>query len=108
MPKVRKRKRGKTPNGDISSANRLAMALRYFCGGDPQDIGLAHSVNGTTEVLKSVWFVVDAVNLTCSMNIKFPVSHDAQWQIAAGFKAKSQIGLAMVYSFGHTSRPRQM
>mmetsp|Transcript_13429 Transcript_13429/g.25216 ORF Transcript_13429/g.25216 Transcript_13429/m.25216 type:complete len:487 (+) Transcript_13429:1058-2518(+) len=94
MPKVRKRKRGKTPNGSISHANRLAMALRYFCGGDPQDIGLAHGVNGTTEVLKSVWFVVDAVNLTSSMNIKFPVSHDEQRRIAAGFKAKSRIGLA--------------
>ena len=94
MPNHRKRKRGKTPNGPISSANRLAMALRYFCGGDPHDIGLAHGVNGTNEVFKSVWFVVDAINLTNSMNIKFPTSHEDQRRIAAGFKAKSRIGLS--------------
>mmetsp|Transcript_5526 Transcript_5526/g.7065 ORF Transcript_5526/g.7065 Transcript_5526/m.7065 type:complete len:146 (-) Transcript_5526:808-1245(-) len=78
MPNPKKRKRGKTPNRDISTATRLAMALRYFCGGHPKDIGLTHGVSGTTEVLKSVWYVVDAVNRTSSMNIKFPTSHEDQ------------------------------
>jgi hypothetical protein len=94
MPNPRKRKRGKTPNGDISVATRLAMALRYFCGGDPKDIGHTHGVSNTTEVMKSVWNVVDAVNATSSMNIKFPQSHEEQMRVASGFRRKSRIGLA--------------
>jgi hypothetical protein len=94
MPNPRKRKRGKTPNGDITIATRLAMALRYFCGGDPKDIGHTHGVSNTVEVLKSVWYVVDAVNSTTSMDIKFPMSHVEQHRVAAGFKSKSRIGLS--------------
>ena len=33
----KKRKRGKTPNGDISTVTRLSIALRYFSGGCPFD-----------------------------------------------------------------------
>ena len=69
------------------------MALSYFCGGCPHDIALAHGVNDE-EVLKSVWDVVDAVNLTTSMNIKFPACHDEQRKIAAASKAKTKIGLS--------------
>jgi len=94
MPNPRKRKRGKTPNGPITLATRLAIALRYFCGGDPKDIGLAHGVNATNEVLKSVWFVVDAIHAAESMDIKFPTSHDEQRRIAEGFRRKSRIGLS--------------
>ena len=93
MPNPKKRKRGKTPNGDITVATRLAMALRYFSGGDPKDIGHTHGVNNTSEVLKSVWYVVDAVNKTASLDIKFPSSHEEQRQLALEFKAKSRIGL---------------
>lgn len=93
MPNPRKRKRGKTPNGPIPTANRLAMALRYFCGGCPFDIGMAHGVN-SNEVLKSAWMVVDAVNMTQGMNIKFPATHEEQMNVALGFKAKSRIGLS--------------
>lgn len=94
MPNPRKRKRGKTPNGDITIATRLAMALQYFCGGDPKDIGHTHGVSNTVEVLKSVWYVVDAVNSTTSMDIKFPTSHVKQRRVAVGFKSKSRIGLS--------------
>lgn len=94
MPSNCKRKRGSTPNGSITTEARIAMALRYFCGGDPHDIGSNHGVNGTNEVLKSVWMVVDAVNLTPSMNIKFPTSHAEQRIIAEGFQRKSRIGLS--------------
>jgi hypothetical protein len=92
---MKQRKRGKTPNGDIPPVNRLAMALIYFCGGCPNDIAVYHGVNDK-EVLKSVWEVVDAVNMTRLMDIKFPNCHDEQKQIvvAAGFKAKSKIGLS--------------
>jgi len=93
MPNPEEHKRGSTPNGDISVATRLAMALRYFCGGDPKDIGLTHGVNNTTEVMKSVWNVVDAVNATSSMDIKFPKSHEEQKRVAEGFRCKSRIGL---------------
>ena len=54
MPNPHKWKRGKAPNEDISTATRLAVTLRYLCGGDPKDIGLTHDVNATNEVLKSV------------------------------------------------------
>lgn len=93
MPNPRKRKRGKTPNGPISSPTRLAMALRYFCGGCPHDIALAHGVHAK-EVLKSVWYVVDAVNMTNSMSIKFPSTHDEQKEVAKGFNTKSKIGIS--------------
>lgn len=89
----RKRKRGKTPNGDITMPTCLAMALRYFCGGDPKDIGHTHGVSNTTEVMKSVWYVVDAVNATPSLDIKFPSTHEGQRKVAAWFRRKSRIGL---------------
>jgi hypothetical protein len=93
MPQKRKRKRGRTPNGDVTNATRLAMALRYFSGGDPQDIGHTHGVNNNAVVMQSVWYVVDAVNTTKQLDIRFPTSHEEQQKIALGFKAKSRIGL---------------
>ena len=68
------------------------MALRYMCGGDPYDIGLAHGVH-PNEVKKSCWIVVDAVNGTGSLDIQYPVCHEDQLDVAKGFKAKSTIGL---------------
>ena len=77
MPKVCKRKRGKTPNGGITNATRLAMALRYFSGGDPKDIGLTpHGVNNKSVVLQCVWMVVDTINETKCLDISFPSSHE--------------------------------
>ena len=87
-----KRKRGKAPNGLIPSDLRLAMALRYMCGGDPYDIALSHGVH-SGEVKKSCWMVVDAVNKTESMAIQYPVSHDDQVDVAKGFQKKSTIDL---------------
>ena len=46
-----KRKRGAVPNGPITKAARLSMALRYCAGGDPLNIGDLHGVN-TDEVPK--------------------------------------------------------
>jgi hypothetical protein len=88
----KKRKRGATPNGDISKDTRLAMALRYFAGGDPYDIGQSHGVH-SYEVKSSVWDVVDAVHATASLNIHFPEDHQQQLEIAEGFKRKSVIDL---------------
>jgi hypothetical protein len=86
-----KRKRGKTPNGEISVATRFAMALRYFCGGDPKDIGHTHGVSNTTEVMKSIWNVVNTINAISSMDIKFPASHEEQRRVMSGFRGKSRI-----------------
>jgi hypothetical protein len=71
------------PNGEITSSFRLACVLRYFAGGLPYDIttnyGISHS-----EVLDSVWYVVDAVNRTKGFDISYPESADEQQKIASG------------------------
>ena len=85
----KKRKRGKTPNGDIDLAARLSMALRYFAGGEPIDIIQTHGV-GYYKVYTSVWNVVDAINACPLLSIKFP-THEQQKEIAAGFKKKSWV-----------------
>lgn len=87
-----KRKRGAVPNGPITKAARLSMALRYFAGGDPLDIAEVHGV-ADGEVVTSAWDVVDAIHKSSELDIKFPESHAEQMEIAQGFKAKSQIGI---------------
>jgi hypothetical protein len=57
----RKKHRNGAKNGIIPSTLRLSIALRYFAGGSSYDICLAHGVSHS-EVFKSVWLVVDAVN----------------------------------------------
>ena len=83
-----KRKRGATPNGDITRAARLSMALRFCAGGDKFDIAFAHGVN-ENEVYKSVWIVVDAIHQCEALDIKFPEDKESQEEIALGFKEKS-------------------
>ena len=61
-----KRKRGKNPNGYITTTAQLSMAIRYFSGGCPLDIDILCGVD-PLEVLGSVWKVVDAVNFTPSL-----------------------------------------
>ena len=90
MKKTKKRKRGKTPNGDIGPCSRLSMALRWFAGGEPIDIMQTHGV-GYDEVYTSVWAIVDAINACPKLQIKFP-NHQQQQHIAAGFKKKSFVG----------------
>jgi hypothetical protein len=80
----RKRKRGKIPNGPITTAARLSIALQYFAGGSPVDISVVHGVSHS-EFLKCVWMVADAVNQCESLAIKFPTSHIEQCRIAAEF-----------------------
>jgi len=87
-----KRKRGSTPNGNITKAARLSMAIRYFSGGDPMDIADLHGVC-ENEVGNSVWAVVDAIHASPELNIKFPDTHHAQTKSMLEFKAKSKIGI---------------
>ena len=91
------RKRGSSPlnprrgpNGNITPSARLGCALRYFAGGSPYDIMTSMGI-GRADISRSVWFVVDAINLkTKDMDILYPKDHDAQRQIALAFKAKSK------------------
>ena len=80
------------PNGPITTSVRLGAALRYFAGGSPYDIvsmfGISYS-----EVLASVWIVVDAVNKCPQFQISYPETLEEQRKIAAGFEAASTPGI---------------
>jgi hypothetical protein len=86
----RSRKRGATPNGPVCNSVRLAMALRYFAGGDPLDIALVYHVSRDL-VYKSAWLVVDAIHQTKQLDIKFPTSHEEQLLVAKQFEEKSTV-----------------
>ena len=92
MKESKKRKRGADPNGPIPNALRVALALRYFCGGCPHDIPIARGVS-KIEVYISVWRVVDAVNKCPQLQFEYPTSHEEQANIALGFQEKSTINL---------------
>jgi hypothetical protein len=70
----------------------LGAAIHYFAGGSPNDImcifGILYS-----EVLSSMWIVVDAINQCKQFEISYPASLDEQRKIAAGFKAASMPGI---------------
>lgn len=86
------RQKGAVPNGPITHASRLSMALRYFAGGDPLDISEFHGV-GDDEPLRSVWLVIDAIHMCSELNIVFPETHAEQTECASGFRAKSSIDI---------------
>ena len=87
-----KRKRGAVPNGPISKAARLSMAIRFFAGGDPLDIAEMHGV-GEDEPMTSVWDVVDAIHKASELDIKFPETHMEQTESMLQFKEKSSIDI---------------
>ena len=78
------------PNGRISTDVRLACALRYYAGGSPFDISSTYCVSHT-EVINSVWFVVEATNKMKEWYIEYPQNHNEQHKIAADFKDKSSV-----------------
>jgi hypothetical protein len=75
-------------NGIIPMTIRLGCAIRFFAGGDANDIHLALGIS-YSKVFYSVNYITDAVNLTECLDIVFPKDHAVQEEIAAGFKAKS-------------------
>ena len=79
-------------NGRITTSVRLACAIRFFAGGSPYDImgkyGISHS-----EVMESVWYVVDAVNSCEEFVIEYPESADEQEKIAREFQHVSQANI---------------
>jgi hypothetical protein len=79
------------PNSDNPPSVRLAIALRYFAGGDPIDLCAVHSAN-TMIVHQSIWLVVQAINHTKSLQISYPTKHEDQQKIAEAFFGKSAAG----------------
>ena len=79
-------------NGPISPSICLGAALRYFAGGSPYDIMLAFGVR-YSEMLTSVWIVVDAINKCPQFEIAYPGTLEEQRKIAARFEAASEPGI---------------
>jgi len=87
-----KRHRNGAKNGLIPSPTRLSAALRYYAGGRPDDIAIAHGISHT-EVYRCVWRVVNAVNNCPQLKIQFPADHAVQKAIAHCFRKKSKVGI---------------
>ena len=68
------------PNGKILLSAKLSMALRWFAGGSSFDIALYHGVH-YQETMKSVWTIVDLVNLCEKIKIQFPSTHTEQEKV---------------------------
>lgn len=77
-------------NGIISPELRLSCAIRFFCGGDAEDLVLTHGISHTS-VMRSVWRIVDAIHRTPELDIRFPSDHAEQRKIAKGFQDKSSV-----------------
>ena len=70
---------------------RLAVALRFFAGGDPLDLKLIYGMS-KAQVMLCVWRAVDALNL-CLDNINFPIDDvDALKVLEADFRAATRAG----------------
>ena len=98
---TKKRKRGKRrrinrsqviiPASKIDSTVRLAVALRYFAGGDVYDIAPLYGVSRSS-CFASVWILVDAVHNCDRLGMSFPTSHVEQRVLADEFHRKSDAG----------------
>jgi DDE superfamily endonuclease len=84
-----KPQRNGAKNGIIPSPTKVSVALRYFAGGSAYDIATTHGISHT-DVFRSVWKVVDAVNKCSELSFNFPDNHAEQRKIAAGFQQKSK------------------
>jgi hypothetical protein len=71
----------------------LGCALRYFAGGSPYDLMVKFGI-WHTEVLDSVWFVVQAINKLKQFFIEYPADHNKQKQIASSFCYASTFGFS--------------
>jgi len=63
------------PNGNIDTSVQLAWTLRYFRGESPYDIMAKHGVFHT-ELLDSVWYVVEAVNAMKQWCVTYPLERE--------------------------------
>jgi hypothetical protein len=65
------------------------VALRYFAGEHPDDILVVHRIS-FTEVFRSIWKVINAINKCGTLKVSFPTNHIVQKRIEAGFWNKSR------------------
>ena len=79
-------------NGPITTSICLGAALRYFAGGSAYDIMYVFGIS-YTEVLLSMWIIVEAINNCPQFDISYPESVEEQRKIAAGFEAASAPGI---------------
>ena len=79
-------------NGPITTSMRLGAAIRYFAGGSPYDIMCSFHIS-YSEVLASVWIIVDSINAYPQFRINYPDSLEEQQRIAAEFEAASTPGI---------------
>ena len=78
------------PNGLIDSLVRVAAAIRFFAGAEAYDISVMFGISHTS-MFDSLDCVVNAINGTEAMDIKFPTDHEEQRKIARGFQMKSPV-----------------
>ena len=83
--KSKKRHRNGAQNGLIISSAHLSTEFRFFRGGDAYDFAVLHSVF-VSQVCKSAWRVVNAVNKYPQLAMKFPTEH----AMLEGFRNKSR------------------
>lgn len=89
-PLLRERKYDKAwNNGPILPSVRVACALQYFAGAAAYDIAFTFGIV-PSEVFKSIWEVVDAINCLPQFDIQYPDCHKKQAEIAHGFENKSE------------------
>jgi hypothetical protein len=79
-------------NGPITTSVRLACAIRYFAGGSPYDIMAKYEVSHS-QMMESVWYVVEAVNNLDEFAIEYPESADEQDRIAKEFERVSKANI---------------
>ena len=70
---------------------RLAAALRFFVSGEAYAIAVMFGVSHTV-VFDSIDAVVNAVNTCKELKISFTTSYAGKWEIARGFRSKSEAG----------------
>jgi hypothetical protein len=75
-----KKCRNGAKNGLIPSPTKISVALRYFAGGSPYDIAVVHGISHT-EVFRSLWTVVDAVNACPDLAFEYPKDHSEQQKL---------------------------
>ena len=78
-------------NGRITTEIRLACALRYFAGGSYLDIMLSHGI-GKTDLYRSIWAVVHAMNASTPLKFSFPTTSAQCESIATEFSHRSKVG----------------
>jgi hypothetical protein len=79
-------------NGLITTSVRLACALRFLAGGSPYDIMGKYEVSHS-QMMESVWYVVEAVNNLDEFAIEYPESADEQDRIAKEFQHVSKANI---------------